>query len=97
MDGAPGSVEGSIAAAPVRVRRALMADLVAEELDPHGPVLPGRVDIENAAAQSHLPRHLDHINARVPDREQMLDEHIGQVFLAGAELKRERGIVVARE
>ena len=71
--------------------------LVAEELDANGPVHLLRVDVQDTAAQSDLAGHLHHIDARVADGEEVLDEHVGQVLFAALEMQGERGIVVARE
>ena len=72
-------------------------DLVAEEFDAHGAVHLRRVGVEDAAAQRDLAGHLDHIDARVADREQVLDQHLGQDLFAAPEAQREGGVVVARK
>ena len=46
-------------------------DLVAEELDAHGAVGFGRVDIEDAAAAGELARHLDQVHLGVADAGQV--------------------------
>ncbi len=63
----------------------------------HGPVLFGRVDVEDAAAQGDLPGHFDDVDLGVADREEVLDEHVGQVFFADAQMEGEGGVVVAGE
>ena len=50
-------------------------DLVAEELDPHGPLLGRRIDVENVAALGELAPLLDLIGALVA----RLDEQLGHV------------------
>ena len=72
-------------------------DLVAEEVDADGALLLGRVDIEDAPAQRDLAGHLDDVDFRVADREQVVDEHIRHVLFAGAESEREAVIEVTRE
>ena len=72
-------------------------DLVAEEVDADGTVLLGAVDVDDAAANRDLAGHLDDVDAGVADGEQMLDEHVGDVLFADAQVQRERGVVVAAE
>ena len=46
-------------------------DLVAEELDAHGAIGFGRIDVENAAAAGELAGHLHQIHLRVADAGEM--------------------------
>ena len=46
-------------------------DFVAEELDAHRAICLGRINVQNAAAQRMLARHLDHIHRNVADRVQV--------------------------
>ena len=55
-------------------------DLVTEEIDAHGTVLLGGVDVQDATTQGQLSWHFYDVDAGVADGEQVLDKHVGQVF-----------------
>ena len=57
----------------------------------------GRVDVEDAAAEGELAGHFDDVDAGVADGEEVLDEHVGEVLLAGAEGEGEGGVEVGME
>ncbi len=90
-------VEGGGAALGFGVEFADGFDLVAEEVDADGAVHFWGVDVEDAAAQGELAGHLDDVDAGVADGEEVVDEHIGEVLLAGAETKGEGGVEVGLE
>ena len=54
-----------------RVELADGFDLVAEELDAHGAVGFGRVDVKDAAAAGELAGHFDEVHLRVADAGEM--------------------------
>ena len=72
-------------------------DLVAEEVDANGPVVLGREDVEDAAAHGDLTGHLDNVDLGVAHGGEVVDQHVGQVLFAFAQVQREGGVVVARE
>ena len=72
-------------------------DLVAEELDAHGPVGLGRVDVENSAAPRELPGHLDEIHLRVAHAGQMRGERLDVDLFAALERDRQAGVVLEIE
>ena len=78
-------VEMRAAALRLGVELADGLDLVAEEVDADGTIHLRRVDVDDSAANRHLPGHLDHVYARVADREQVLDQHVGHVLLADSQ------------
>ncbi len=93
-----GVVEGGGGALGVGVEAADGFDLVAEEVDADGAVhLGGGVDVEDAAAEGDLARHLDDVDFGVADGEEVLDEHVGHVFFAGFEMEGEGLVEVAGE
>ena len=49
-------------------------DLVAEQLDPHGPFLGRRVDVEDAAADGELAAFLDLLDPFVAGRDEVLGD-----------------------
>ena len=62
-----------------------------------GRSISGRVDVQDAAAQRDLAGHLDDIHPGVADREQMLDQHLGQILFAALQVQRKGSVVVARK
>ena len=72
-------------------------DLVAEELDAHGAVGFGRIDVENAAAARELAGHLDQVHLRVADAGEVRGEHFDVDLFAALEGDGEAGVVVAIE
>ena len=69
-------------------------DLVAEELDPHRPLLGRREDVEDAAAQGELAALLDLLDALVAGRDEVAGDRL-EVDLA-ARLEAEAGRAAAR-
>ena len=57
-------------------------DFVAEKLDANRPVHFRRIHVEQSAAMSELPRHLDHVHLVVADDAQVLDQPLGIDHLA---------------
>ena len=72
-------------------------DLVTEEVDADGAVHLGGVDVEDAATEGDLSGHLDDVDPGVADGEEVLDEHVGHVLFADAEVEGEGAVVVAGE
>ena len=62
-----GFVEAGLRALGFGVELADGVDFVAEELDAHGTVGFGRVDVEDAAAARELAGHFDEVHLRVAD------------------------------
>ncbi len=62
-----------------------------------GRSMLGAVDVDDAAADGELAGHLDDIDAGVADGEEMLDEHVGDVLFADAEMEGEAAVEVAGE
>ena len=81
----------------LRIELADGLDLVAEELDAHGPVGLGRIDIENAAAPRELAGHLHQVHLRVAHAGQVRGEHFDVDLFAAAQRDGEAGVVVAIE
>ena len=92
-----GVLEGGAGALGFGVELADGFDLVAEEVDADGAFALGGVDVDDAAADGDLAGHLDDIDLRIADGEEMLDEHVGEVLLADVEVEREGFVVVAAE
>jgi len=69
--------------------------LVAEELDAHRAIHFRRIDIQYPTAQRDLTGHLDDIDTGVADREQMLDEHIGENLVVVLQVQCEGCIMFA--
>jgi len=90
-------VEGVGAALRLGVEGADGFDLVAEEVEADGAVGFGGVDVHDAAADGDLAGHLDDIDFGVADAEEMLEEHVGEMLFAAAEMEGEAGVVVGRE
>ena len=53
-------------------------DLVAPELQSHGPALLGREHIQHPAADRELPPVLDDVHAEIPELHQPFREHVGR-------------------
>ena len=81
-------VEAGLRALRFRIEFADGLDLVAEELDAHGPVGLGRIDVEDSAATRELAGHLDEVHLRVADTGEMGGEHFDVDFFAAAQQRR---------
>ena len=92
-----GFVEAGLRALRLGVELADGLDLVAEELDAHGAVRFGRVDIEDSAAAGELAGHLDQVHLRVADAGQMRGEDFDVDLFAAAQRDGEAGVVVATQ
>ena len=68
-------------------------NFVAEELDAHGAVGLGRVDVENSAAARELAGHLHEIHLRVADAGKVRGEHFDVDLFAALERDGEAGVV----
>ncbi len=87
-----GFVEGRGGALGFWIELADGLDLVAEELEAHGPVGFGRVDIEDAAAAGVLAGHLDDVHGRVADAGEVRDEGFDIDLFAAPKNLRQAGI-----
>ena len=90
-------VEARLRALRLRIELADGLDFVAEELDAHGAVGFGRIDVENAAAARELAGHLDEVHLRVADAGEVRGEDFDVDFFAALERDGEAGVVVAVE
>ena len=72
-------------------------NFVAEELDAHGPVGFGRIDVENSAAARELAGHFDEIHLRVADAGEVRGEDFDVDLFAALERDGEAGVVVEIE
>ena len=70
--------------------------LVAEEFDAHRALGLGRIDVEDAASQSVLPRHLDDIGGRVTHGVQMSQKMVDVKRFAAAQNASQVGVVLGR-
>ncbi len=92
-----GFVQAGLRALGFRIETADGVDFVAEELDAHGAVGFGRVDIEDAAAARELARHLHEVHLRVADAGQVRGQDLHVDLFAAPQRDGETGIVVAVE
>ncbi len=90
-------VEARLRALRLGIEFADGLNLVAEELDAHGAVGFGRVDVENSAAARELARHFDEIHLRVADAGQVRGEHFDVDLFAALERDGEAGVVLEIE
>src|SRR3954464_9669981 len=66
-----GLVQARLRALCLRIKFANRLDFIAEELDTHGTVRLGRIDIEDSTTTRELPGHLNQVHLRVTDAGQM--------------------------
>ncbi len=92
-----GFVQGRRAALRLRLKLADGLDLVAEEVDAHGPVHLRRVHVQDAAAPGELPGHLDDVHLRVADRAQVVQQRFHVHLFAAAQHLRQPGVERGRE
>ena len=90
-------VDGGLGALGFGVEAADGLYFVAEEVDADGAFLLGGVDVEDASAEGDLAGHFDDVDAGVANREEVLDEGVGEVLFASAEAEGEAVIEVAGE
>ena len=92
-----GFVEAALRALRFGIELADGVDLVAKELDAHGAVGLGRVDIENAAAPRELAGHLHQVHLRVAHAGQVRGEGFKVELFAAPQRDGEAGVVLAIE
>ena len=90
-------IEARLRALRLGVELADGLDLVAEELDAHGAVGLGRVDVEDAAAAGELAGHFDEVHLRVAHAGEVRGEHFNVDLFAAAQGDGKAGVVVAIE
>ncbi len=79
-----------------RIKLADGFDLVAKQLNPNWPVRLGRINVENAAAQSVFARHFNNVRGIVANRIEMLQQIFRVQALTAAKDSRQVRVKLSR-